>query len=488
MTCNDTGIPVSAARTDFGASVEARRHAFDDLAPRLLRYRRRNRYYHAQLLRYHRFWIPEGASVLEIGCGPGDLLAGLNPRRGVGIDFSPKMIELARERHPELEFHVMNVDDLRLGETFDYVILSNLVGHLPDVQHSLEEIKKVCRADTRIIITYYNQLWQPILALADRVGLHTPEPPANWLAPADLENLLVLTDFEPIRSGLKCPVPVGIPLVSTFLNRTLSVIPGIRLLGLITYVIARPAGILLSPEPSVTVVIPCRNEKGNIEDAVRRTPNMGAHTEILFVDGNSTDGTAEEIERVIEASGKDHDIRLMHQGTGVGKGDAVRKGFAAAKGDVLMILDADLTVPPEDLPKFFHALVTSRGEFINGTRLVYPMEKEAMRFLNYLGNRFFSSAFTWIVGQRFRDTLCGTKVLTRRHYEMIAAGRSYFGDFDPFGDFDLIFGAAKLNLKIIEVPIRYRERTYGRTNISRFRHGLLLLRMLPIAFRKLKWQ
>jgi SAM-dependent methyltransferase len=475
---------------DPTASLEDRRRAFDEMARSVLRYRKRNAYYYAQLLRYHRFWIPPGACVLEIGCGIGDLLAGVRPRRGVGIDLSPKMIELARSRHPELELHVMDVDHLELDEKFDYVIMSNLVGSLPDVQHALEQVHRVCRPDTRIIITSYNQLWQPLLSFADRMGVHTPEPLQNWLAPADLENLLFLTGFEPIRGGYRCPFPVEVPLLSTFINRTFSVLPGFRLLGLVTYVVARPQpqGVAPGPEPSVTVVIPCRNERGNIEDAVRRTPEMGSHTEIIFVDGNSTDGTPEEIERVMRTAGRGRDIRLIHQGSGVGKGDAVRKGFAAAKGDVLMILDADLTVPPEDLPKFYRALVGGRGEFVNGTRLVYPMQKEAMRFLNYLGNRFFSAAFTWLLEQRFRDTLCGTKVLTRRNYQAIAAGRSHFGDFDPFGDFDLLFGAAKLNLKIIEVPIRYRERTYGSTNIRRFRHGLLLLRMLPIAFRKLKWQ
>jgi len=237
---------------------------------------------------------------------------------------------------------------------------------------------------------------------------------------------------------------------------------------------------------SVSVIVPCRNERGNIEDAIRRIPQMGRETEIIFVDGNSTDGTAEEIERKIKEY-PERKIRLLRQGEGVGKGDAVRKGFAAARGDVLVIQDADLTAPPEDLPKFFKALRDGKGEFVNGSRLVYPMEKEAMRFLNLLGNKFFGTLFSWLLGQRFRDTLCGTKMLCREDYELIAANRSYFGDFDPFGDFDLIFGAIKQNLKVVEVPVTYRARTYGATNISRFKHGLLLLKMSWIAFKKIKW-
>jgi glycosyltransferase involved in cell wall biosynthesis len=236
---------------------------------------------------------------------------------------------------------------------------------------------------------------------------------------------------------------------------------------------------------SCSVIIPCRNEKGNIEDAVQRTPDMGKHTELIFVEGNSQDGTLEECERVKQQY-PHKDITVLVQ-DGKGKGDAVRKGFSQAKNDVLMILDADLTVPPEDLPKFFEAILSGKGEFINGSRLVYQMEKEAMRFLNLLGNKFFSRAFTYLLEQRIRDTLCGTKVLWREDYDKILAGREYFGDFDPFGDFDLLFGASKLNLKIIEIPIRYRERTYGSTQISRFRHGLLLLKMIFFAMKKIKF-
>jgi SAM-dependent methyltransferase len=424
-----------------------------------------------------------------MGCGKADLLASLHPKRGVGIDFSEKTIARARELHPELDLRVMDADQLDLDEDFDYVILSNLVGDLPDIQHTLEGIHQVCHSGTRIVVTFYNQIWEPALKLGEEIGVKSPHTLQNWLSQDDLENLLLLTGYDVIRSGFKFFVPLRLPLISSMVNRTLSVLPVFRRFGLVTYTIARPqpGPVAPDPAPTVTVLIPCRNERGNIEAAVRRTPDMGSHTEILFVDGNSTDGTVEEIKRVMETVGPTRDIRLLHQGDGIGKGDAVRKGFAAAKGDILMILDADMTVPPEDLPKFYNALVSGKGEFVNGTRLVYPMEKQAMRFLNYLGNKFFSAAFTWILEQRFRDTLCGTKVLTRKNYEKIAAGRGYFGDFDPFGDFDLIFGAAKLNLKTLEVPIRYRERTYGDTNISRFRHGFLLLRMLPIAFRKLKW-
>lgn len=450
-------------------------------------WKRKNRYYYESIERIVRFHVPPGSKVLEIGCGTGDLLDALEPSRGVGIDISPKTVEIARSRFPKHTFMAGDAENLPLSEPFDYVILSDVVGYLDDVQRAFDQMKRVCHPRTRVILTYFNYMWAPILRLGERLGMKRPQPDQNWLALEDMQNLLSLANFQTISKGHKLLLPVRVPLLSSLCNRVLANLPLLRGLCLVQVIVARPAPVPV-PESSLScsVVIPARNEKGNIEEAVRRVPPMGSRTEIIFVEGNSRDGTAEEIERVIAAF-PDRDVRMLRQGSGIGKGDAVRKGFATATGDVLMILDADLTVPPEELPKFFGALCSGRGEFIHGSRLVYPMEKQAMRFLNTLGNKFFSIAFSWLLDQRFKDTLCGTKVLRRAEYERIAAGRSYFGDFDPFGDFDLIFGAAKLDLKILEVPIRYRERTYGTTQISRFRHGWLLLRMCLFAMRRIKF-
>ncbi len=459
----------------------------DAQAPESDLWKRRNRYYYESIERIVRFHVPKGAAVLEIGCGTGELLHALAPSRGVGVDISPRAVDIARERHPELTFLVADAEELPLSEPFDYVILSDLIGYLDDVQRAFERLNPVCHPRTRVILTYYNYLWGPILRLGERLGMKRPQPEQNWLALEDLQNLLSLAGFQTISKGYKLLLPVRVPLLAPLCNRILANLPLLRKLCLVEALVARPAPVPVPAESlSCSVVVPARNEKGNVEDAVRRIPAMGKHTEILFVEGNSRDGTGGEIERVIAAYPERH-VKLLRQGSGVGKGDAVRKGFAAATGDVLMILDADLTVPPEELPKFLHALASGRGEFVHGSRLVYPMEKQAMRFLNTLGNKFFSLAFTWLLDQRFKDTLCGTKVLYRLDYERIAAGRSYFGDFDPFGDFDLIFGAAKLDMKILEIPIRYRERTYGTTQISRFRHGWLLMRMCLFALRRIKF-
>jgi SAM-dependent methyltransferase len=460
----------------------------DSIAERRDRYIRRSSAYYKDLIKLLSFCIPEGSDILEIGCGTGHLLGSLKPRRGVGIDISSKMLYIARSKYRHLTFIQDDVETLSLKEKFDYVIISDTLGYLEDIQKAFQQVWKVCHSDTRIIITYHNFLWQPLLSLAELVRLKMPQVRLNWLNREDIENLLLLSGFEVVKRGRRLLLPFFVPMLSWLFNKFVSQLPLVNRLCIIGYIVARAPEI--KPEDSdlysVSVVIPARNEKGNIEEAVKRCPRMGKHTELIFVEGHSTDGTLNEIKRVCRQYADRQDIRYAVQ-QGRGKFDAVRKGFDMAQGDILMILDADLTVPPEDLPKFYNAIATGRGEFINGSRLVYPLEKQSMRILNMMGNKFFSLAFTWLLGQRLKDTLCGTKVLHRRSWEKITQNRQYFGDFDPFGDFDLIFGASKLNLKIVEVPIRYQARQYGTTNISRFKHGWLLLKMVFFATSKIKF-
>lgn len=458
---------------------------YDNLAAVRDDFRRRNAYYYRLLENDYRYFIPEFKRVLEVGCGTGDLLNAVNPSYGVGVDLSGRMIERAKEKFPQLHFVHGAIADLDPNEKFDYVILSGLIGELDDIQQFLTDLRRVCHPRTRVIIEYYSYVWQYILKFGERLRLKIPQKIQNWITHKDIENFLTLSGYESVKRERSILFPKNIPFLSWLLNKYIARLPLINALTLNHMIIARP---VFEPAKdfSVTILVPCRNEKGNIESAVTRAPVFGTRQEFIFVEGGSKDGTYEEVERVI-AKFPEKDIKLLKQ-TGKGKGDAVRMGFSHATGEVLMILDADLTVPPEDLPKFYDAIRSNRGEFINGSRLVYPMEKEAMRFLNMVANKFFGMFFSWLLGQRFKDTLCGTKVLFKQDYDEIVANRSYFGDFDPFGDFDLIFGATKLNLKIIELPVRYRERQYGTTQIQRFRHGLLLLRMCFFAMRKIKFR
>jgi SAM-dependent methyltransferase len=439
------------------------------------------RFYRKLLALYYRNLIPAGASVLEVGCGAGNLLELLPNRDIVGIDLSENQVAAARQRLPQGKFHVMAGENLELGRHFDFVILSETLNFAADVQRVLEKVHAVSHRQTRLILNFHSSLWRPFLALGTILGIRAAHPPCNWLSATDMRNMLSMAGWDVIKQQGRLLMTLPLFGLEKIVNRFFA--PFLSQLALTVFQIARPVQKPLAPK-TVTVVIPARNEAGNIENAVRRMPRLGAHTEIIFIEGNSTDHTWSEIERT-KTKYPDLDIKPMRQ-TGKGKGNAVREAFAVARGEILMILDADLTMPPEELGKFYDALISGRVDFANGVRLVYPMEDKAMRFCNLCANKFFGLAFSWALGQPTKDTLCGTKVLLKTDYERIAANRAHFGDFDPFGDFDLIFGANHLHLKIGDIPIRYRDRTYGETNIQRWRHGVLLLKMLLLAITKIK--
>ncbi len=441
-------------------------------------------YFYALLRRYLSLFILPQNTVVEIDPAS-SLLVGSMPQGKVS--FRPQQATLSHSQD-FLVSTVLPIDQIQSTKP-DYLVISGLIHYERDIQKLLADVHTMCSKNTRVILTYYSSLWRPLTNIASLLGWRSKLPESNWLGHEDIENLLTLENFELIRLDQKVLIPFYIPLLSAFCNRYLAPLPFFRNFCLVNIAMARPlVDVAQEPSraPSVSIVVPARNEAGNIDNIIKRIPKMGPDDEIIFIEGNSTDDTWATIQSAQARYAPTKNI-VIGQQSGKGKGDAVRKGFGLATKDILMILDADMTVPPEDLPKFYEAIKSGKGEFINGTRLVYPMEKEAMRFFNILGNKFFALAFSFVLGQRFKDTLCGTKVLSRDNYQLLASNRSYFGEFDPFGDFDLIFGAARMGLKIVEVPICYRERVYGETNISRWKHGAILLVMLLFAARRIKF-
>lgn len=457
---------------------------FDRFAATSEGWKRRNSHYHRLLAAVYRFHVPVGARVLEVGSGDGDLLAALEPSDGLGVDVSPGMVEIARRRHPELRFEVATGEEFESEERFDYIVLSDLLPFTHDILALFHRLTTVAHPRTRVIVNAHSQVWRPVLRLAETLRLKPAKPARNWVSPTDVANLLHLAGWEVVTTARRILMPKRIPLLEPLLNRVVANLWPFSYLCLTYWLVARPVPVRPEGAPTVTVVCPCRNERGHVEDIVRRVPKLGGATELVFVEGGSNDGTREEIEHHL-GSRADIDLRLIGQ-PGTGKGDAVRAGFAVARNDVLMILDGDLSVAPEELPKFYDALVEGRGEFINGSRLVYDLEPGAMRFLNLLGNKVFGRLLAFALGQHVKDTLCGTKVLLRSDYERIAAGRAVFGEIDPFGDFDLLFGGGRLGLRIVDLPVRYQARAYGTTNINRFSDGFLLVRMTLFAFRRFK--
>lgn len=444
--------------------------------------------FHRQLADYHRRHIPAGSRVLECGCGAGALLNAMAPGRGLGVDFSAKMIARAREHAaPGCEYRSGNMLHAGIDEQFDHIVLSYLTGYLPDIQQAFEQLHRAAHGRTRLHITSLNTLWLYPLRLASRLGFVMPQPPSNWLSRQDLINLLELAGWEVVGTSTEQLFPLRILGVAAFFNRFLVRLPFFRHLGVTVAITARPRSIPnINGELSCSVIVPARNESGNIRSALERIPVLGRRSEVIFVEGNSRDDTWAVIQREIADYRGPHLVRAVQQ-PGKGKWDAVRTGFALAQGDVLVVQDADLTAPPEDLAKFYEAIVSGRAEFANGSRLVYPMEKRAMRFLNFLGNKCFALSLSYVLGQPVKDSLCGTKMLLRSDYERLLKRIEPFGDFDPFGDFNLLFGASLLDLRIRDIPVRYKDRTYGETNISRFKHGWLLLRMTWFGLWRLRF-
>ena len=446
---------------------------------------RSNQYYYDSVTRLLRSIVEPGKAVLELRSLSGYLLNALAPSRGLGVEITPEMVEVAQRNYPALDFMCVDPESLELDEKFDYILFSNLSDTV-DVIAALRRLPALCTPETRLIVYNYNYLWQPLLEVAMRVGLRMPLAEPNWLSTHDVKGFLHLAGFECVRVHQAVLLPKRIPLVSEFFNRIVAPLPGVRALCMVEMIVARPA-----PRPrnraeiSVSVVVPCRNERDNIEPAVRRIPEMGRHTEIIFCDDHSTDGTGDEVRR-LQQSFPRRDIRLL-EGPGICKAENVWTGFRAARGDVLMILDGDLAVMPEELPYFFDALVEGTGEFINGSRLVYPMQRGAMKGANLIGNKLFSLVFSFLLDQRIKDTLCGTKVLWRKDWQRIERLLGTWGVQDLWGDYELLFGSSLLQLSIRDLPVHYQERIHGVTKMRRvFANGLRMLRMCWAAWWKLK--
>ena len=462
---------------------------FDWVAENDAKPRKKQRGFHAQIVRKLRHHIRPGSRVLEWGCGRGDLLSKLEVSRGLGVDVSPKMVEQAKAKHQadHIEFRMGDLHTESIDEPYDAIVMDYLCGYLTDIQQCFENLHSSCHARTRLYITSLNNLWKPLFWLGQKMGLVLKQPQSNWLTTDDLVNLLELSGFEVVKKSSEQLFPFKVPLLDGFFNRYCAHLPIFRHMGVSLFIIARP---VMKPkiesEYSCSVILPARNESGHIKSALDRIPVLGKKTELIIVEGNSTDDTWEVIEKEVAAYDGPLDVRYMKQ-PGKGKWDAVFAGFAEATGDVLVIQDGDLTAPPEDLPKFYEAIASGRAEFANGSRLVYPMESEAMKPLNFCGNKFFALALSFVIDCPIKDSLCGTKMLLREDYIRLLKRIEEFGEFDPYGDFNLIFGSSLLDLTIRDVPVRYKDRAYGDTNISRFSGAALLLRMTWFGIRKLRF-
>ena len=365
------------------------------------------------------------------------------------------------------------------------ILLNGVLNHHFDIQSLLSSLSTKLSRSSRLVVVMYNPYLAWIYRIANLFQIRTGPLPTTFITRTDLRNIARLSGYKLIRTRMSAYIPWKLAGIGDFLNKALSITPILRWFSFAYIAVLQPINSGPHKTPSLSIVIPARNEKGNIENALKQMPEFPCDLEIIYVEGHSNDETWSEIQRVQKEYTDKYKIKCFQQ-TGVGKVDAVRLGFSKAENDLLTILDADLTMPPELLGRFYDAYCRGHADFINGSRLVYPMEGGAMQFLNRIGNSFFARALSWVLDTPLGDSLCGTKLVSRRDYERFIAWRNDFGDFDPFGDYELLFPAAVLGLGIIDIPIRYRSRTYGSTNISRFRHGIILLKMTLVGLFRIK--
>lgn len=398
---------------------------------------------------------------------------------GILFDLIDCAKKIKLDKHQE-------IPDLRSeSEIRSIILLNGTLNHSLDIQSLLTGLKCKLSRTSRVVAVAYNPYLRSLYWIANKLGMRKGEEPKTFTTTTDINNIAKISGFEVAKIKQAVYSPFSLLGLGTVVNRVMSVLPILRWLCFTNIIVFRP----IIPEktnPSLSILIPARNEEGNIENALKRIPQRDdIDLEIIFVEGNSQDQTWAEIQRVIPLYDSKFKIKAFQQ-SGKGKGDAVRLGFSHASGDLLTILDADLTMPPEQLFQFYEAYCKGLADFVNGSRLVYPMEGEAMRFLNRYGNVFFAKALSFVLGVKVGDSLCGTKLFSRHDYLRMIAWRKDFGDFDPFGDFEILFPASVFALGIVDIPIHYKARTYGSTNISRFQNGWMLLKMTLVGFFSLR--
>ena len=462
---------------EYKISQESVQKHFDSLAKDYDKWIKKNAYYHDNIKTLVKQIIPPSSKVLEIGCATGEILAATKPSLGIGIDLSPKIVKIAKEKFSQYTFFCSSIEDFKYNEKFDYIIMIDLIDHVYDIIEVFESVYNLCTPTTKIILSTINPWWEPVLSLMEKVGGKMPEGPHNFLERRYLTKIVEFLDFSISCSGYMLLFPKYIPIFSFLANAMGTKLWGINKFSFVHYMVLQPLPKNVNDlDLSCSVVIPCYNEAGNIEEAIRRIPHMGKETEIIVVNDGGTDETANIVKKLQRNY---HNLRLIDYTTNRGKGYAVKQGFDAATKEVIMILDADMSVIPEELPRFFNLLNKGACDFVNGTRMIYLKQDQAMGFLKLLGNKLFALIMTFIAKQNVTDTLCGTKALYKKNYKYIKMG------LDKWGDYDLLFGAIKLGNKIAEIPVHYMARRTGESKMRTVKHGFHLLWVCFRGFKEL---
>lgn len=356
--------------------------------------------------------------------------------------------------------------DFEADETYDYIIFYESLNYEGDLYSIFRKLKKIIHRDSKVFVIEINPFILFLLKILSRVGLLVPDFKRNMLHLSDLENLVNIFGFDIVDKGYRFAVPFKIFGLGDVINSILPRVSLLRNFCFGQYIVFRLHPLEAGKQNlSCSVVVPCHNEEGNIADCIARIPNFGAWREIIVVDDGSTDRTKDMVKKIMRGRS---DIRLISYEKNCGKGYAVNIGWQEAKGDVFMMLDCDSTTPPEELA-LFHEAMEYGAEFVNGTRVIYPREKNSIPFFNRLGVTFFAHLISWITQKRISDTFCGTKVFLKKYWNCFQIKEFLWGDWDLF------FTAARYRMKMLELPVHYKTRKHGVTKMRPVKHGIILL-------------
>ncbi len=370
----------------------------------------------------------------------------------------------------------LNIESIAFkNKKYKTIILTDLFEVSTDILELLSMVNKLLGKDGIIVICSINQKWNRILNLFERLNLKDGNQKRLFINSTIVLNIAKVTGLEFVTQRNKQIFPFRMLGLGSLINNILEILffPfsfGIRIYSILN----QQEKFNEEKKYSKSIIIPAKNEEKNLKPLLNQIPELEEDHEIILAIGDSEDKTYEVAKEIKEARCWPFEVKVIKQ-TGKGKANAVWEAVEEASKEVIIILDADISVNPETIVQFNSVIDTGKASFVNGTRLIYGMESGAMRIVNNLGNRIFQYIVSIIIGQKITDSLCGTKVFFRKDFNKIKLWKELVQMKDPFGDFDMIFTAGYFGLKILEIPVRYQARVYGVTQIKRFRDGYKLI-------------
>tara|TARA_B110000977_G_scaffold125183_1_gene160299 strand:+ start:1495 stop:2904 length:1410 start_codon:yes stop_codon:yes gene_type:complete len=375
-------------------------------------------------------------------------------------------------------------DEINKNLNFDHIVIAD-IEHQKFITKNLIDLNEKIDNECRVIVLSKSIFWSTLINFYKKIKNIGPDK-NNFLPYSNLRKIFLNTNFEIVKNEKIIFFPFQFSLLTKFINQIFR-FPVLNFFCMINLTVLKKVQKknYQAEGKKISFIIPCKNEGGNIKFFYEKIINSTINAEFLFGNDNSSDNTLDEIKKLQQAI-PNKEIKI-YDGPGVCKSENVYKGINLASGEIILIYDADLTVSFDDLVNSINLLLKTDADFINCTRMIMPQQKNAMKFLNFYGNLFFAFLFSILFKQKITDTLCGTKIFFKKDWEQIKKYNNTWGAKDLWGDFDLLLGAYKNNLKIVENPISYTDRKEDETKMTGIiKNSIRMLIITFVAYYKLR--